>query len=122
MENSKYHYSAKVKEVYDGDTITCDIDLGFGITLNDQKFRFFGINAPELHGESEEAGKECQAYVSDRILGKEIVIETILDKKEKFGRWLGRINYKVDDKWVNLNREMIDNKMAIVFMADESEV
>ena len=42
MENSKYHYSAKVKEVYDGDTITCDIDLGFGITLNDQKFRFFG--------------------------------------------------------------------------------
>ena len=50
------------------------------------------------------------------------MIETILDKKEKFGRWLGRINYKVDDKWVNLNREMIDNKMAIVFMADESEV
>jgi micrococcal nuclease len=122
MENLKYHYSAKVKEVHDGDTITCDIDLGFGITLNDQKFRFFGINAPELHGESEEAGKASQVYVSERILDKNIVIETIMDKKEKFGRWLGKVNYKVDDKWVNLNREMIDNKMAIVFMADESEI
>ncbi len=122
MENSKYHYSAKVIEVHDGDTITCDIDLGFGITLNNQKFRFFGINAPELHGDSEEAGKASQVYVSERILDKVILIETIMDKKEKFGRWLGRISYRVDDKWVNLNKEMIDNKMAIVFMADESEI
>jgi len=122
MENTKYHYSAKVKEVHDGDTITCDIDLGFGITLNDQKFRFFGINAPELHGESEIDGKASQVYVSERILDKEIIIETIMDKKEKFGRWLGRVNYKVEDNWINLNKEMIENKMAIVFMADESEV
>jgi len=122
MKNTKYHYSAKVLEVHDGDTITCDIDLGFGITLNKQKFRFFGINAPELHGESEEAGKASQVYVSERILDKEIIIETIMDKKEKFGRWLGKISYKADDNWVNLNKEMIDNKMAIVFMADESEV
>lgn len=26
-----YHYSALVVGVYDGDTITCDIDLGFEI-------------------------------------------------------------------------------------------
>lgn len=122
MESTKYHYSAIVKEVHDGDTIKCDIDLGFGITLRDQKFRFYGINAPELHGESAEAGQASQVYVSERILDKEIIIETIMDKKEKFGRWLGRVNYKVDENWVNLNKEMIDNKMAIVFMADESEI
>ena len=45
-----------------------------------------------------------------------------MDKKEKFGRWLGRISYKVEDNWINLNKEMIENKMAIVFMADESEI
>lgn len=122
MQNTKYHYSATVTEVHDGDTITCDLDLGFGITLNNQKFRFFGINAPELHGESEEAGKASQVYVAERILNKEIIIETIMDKKEKFGRWLGRISYQVDGEWKNLNKEMIDNKMAIVFMADESEI
>ena len=122
MENTKYHYSAQVIEVHDGDTITCDLDLGFGITLNSQKFRFYGINAPELHGESAEAGEASQKYVSERILNKEILIETILDRKEKFGRWLGRINYKVDDQWVNLNKEMIANKMAIVFMADEEDI
>jgi micrococcal nuclease len=122
MENTKFHYSAKVIDVHDGDTITCDIDLGFGIILKNQKFRFFGINAPELHGESEVAGKASQLYVSERILDKEIIIETILDKKEKYGRWLGKVNYKIDEEWVNLNKEMLDNKMAIVFMADESEI
>ena len=45
-----------------------------------------------------------------------------MDKKEKIGRWLGRNSYQVDDKWVNLNKEMIENKMAIIFMADESEI
>jgi endonuclease YncB( thermonuclease family) len=49
MDDTKYHYSARVIDVHDGDTIRCDIDLGFGkITLRNQAFRFFGINAPEI--------------------------------------------------------------------------
>ena len=122
MNDKKFHYSAKVTKVYDGDTITCDIDLGFGIVLKNQKFRFYGINAPELYGNSEVSGKACQTYVSDKILDKEIIIETILDKKEKYGRWLGKISYLVDDEWINLNEELVENKLAIVFMADKEEV
>lgn len=122
MNDKKFHYSAKVIKVYDGDTITCDVDLGFGIILKDQKFRFYGINAPELHGESHESGKKCQTYVSEKIFGKDIIIETILDKKEKYGRWLGRISYFFNDEWVNLNEELVKNKLAIVFMADAEDI
>jgi micrococcal nuclease len=122
MEETRYHYSAKVIDVHDGDTITCDLDLGFGILLKAQKFRFFGINTPELHGENEVAGKASREFVAERLLDKYIIIETFMDKKEKFGRWLAKIHYKVDNDWINLNKEMIDNKMAIVFMADETDI
>ena len=30
-------YNAYVESVYDGDTITCDINCGFGIKLENQK-------------------------------------------------------------------------------------
>ena len=32
-----YEYRAKVTKIYDGDTITCDIDLGFGVWKFNQK-------------------------------------------------------------------------------------
>ena len=46
-----YEYKAIVKKVYDGDTITVDIDLGFGITFNDKSIRLSGIDTPEIRGE-----------------------------------------------------------------------
>ena len=43
-----YEYKATVTKVYDGDTITVDFDLGFGIILKKQTIRLFGINTPEV--------------------------------------------------------------------------
>ena len=43
-----YVYKAYVRSVYDGDTITVDIDVGFGITLTSQKIRLRGIDTPEV--------------------------------------------------------------------------
>ena len=45
-----YEYRAKVRGVYDADTITVDIDLGFGIIYTGQKLRLLGIDAPEVRG------------------------------------------------------------------------
>ena len=45
-----YEYRATVISVYDGDTITVDIDLGFGIVLRKQKLRLYGLNTPEVRG------------------------------------------------------------------------
>jgi endonuclease YncB( thermonuclease family) len=61
-------YPARCVAIHDGDTVTFDLDLGFGIRLPGQDWagktvlscRVFGINAPEL---STPAGKEALAYV-----------------------------------------------------------
>lgn len=116
MNESKYHYSAKVVDVHDGDTIKVDIDLGFGIILKNQTFRFFGINTPEIHGETRTAGLKSASYVQKKLIGKEIIIITIKDEKEKYGRWLGKIFYQKGEEWIDLNEELVNKKLAIKYM------
>lgn len=122
MENTRYHYSAKVIDIHDGDTIKVDIDLGFGVILKNQTFRFFGINTPEIHGDSKTAGIKSTSHVKDAISDKDIIIISIKDGKEKFGRWLGRIFYNNGEKWIDLNQELLDLGLAIKFMDDGKEI
>ena len=42
-----YEYKCRVRRVVDGDTVDVDIDLGFGIWLNDERVRIMGIDTPE---------------------------------------------------------------------------
>jgi micrococcal nuclease len=86
-----YEYKATVTKVYDGDTITVDFQLGFGIILKSQKIRLLGINTPEVRGKSKPEGIISRDALRARILGKVITIKTSKDKKGKFGRWLGEV-------------------------------
>ena len=88
-----------MKSVHDGDTFTVDIDLGFGVWLKDQIIRLYGINAPEVKGEFRSLGFTSRDRLSELTINKEIILETIKDKKEKYGRWLGIV--LVDGKNVN---------------------
>ena len=45
-----YEYRAVVTKVYDGDTITADVDLGFNTWRHDESLRLVGIDAPEMRG------------------------------------------------------------------------
>lgn len=110
-----YTYSALVTEVYDGDTITVDIDLGFGIKLTDQKIRLFGINAPELKGKTKNEGIKSRDKLTQLILNKQVKIETIKDKKEKYGRILGKI-------WIDetlINDVLITEGFAVPYMLED---
>ena len=78
-----YEYSATVVKVYDGDTITVDIDLGFGIVLRKQKIRLYGVNTPEVRGEEKELGKKVRDLLREKILGETIIVKTIKDKKRE---------------------------------------
>lgn len=109
---SLYKYRAKVISVYDGDTITCDIDCGFGVILHKQKIRLYGINTPEVRGSSKEEGIKVRDLVREKILDKDIVLETIKDKKGKYGRWLGIIHIGE----LNLNDWLLENNYAKKFM------
>lgn len=94
-----YEYNAKVTKVYDADTITVDIDCGFGIWYTNQKIRLFGINAPEIRSygkkkvtdEEKKKGLEAKIALQELILDKTVQIETVKDKKGKFGRYLAII-------------------------------
>ena len=90
-EDSLYTYRATVTSVYDGDTITCTISLGFDIELKDQKIRLLGINAPEVRGEQRESGLVTRDRLREKIDGKQVLLKTKKDKKGKYGRWLGTI-------------------------------
>lgn len=46
----RYVYSGKVVEVYDGDTVYMDIDLGFRTWLHREPLRLWGVNTKEVKG------------------------------------------------------------------------
>ena len=94
-----YEYRAYVKKVYDGDTITVDIDLGFNIILHKQKVRLLGINTPEVRGPEKLEGIRSRDALREKIDGKWIRLKTQKDKKGKYGRWIGEI--WLEDECVN---------------------
>lgn len=125
-----YTYRAFVFRVVDGDTICCHIDLKsrFGLdlpqsdVLSDMGFRIwahvlpdgemwyknvrirlFGINAPEKTGVEKEQGIRSKNFLKSLVEGQEIYLETVKDKSDDFGRYLGIIYHqgvKVNDMLV----------------------
>ena len=77
-----YEYKATVKKIYDGDTITVDIDLGFGFWSRNQVIRLFGINTPEVRGAQKEAGDISRDQLRKWVpIDSEIVLRTHKDAK-----------------------------------------
>ena len=103
-----YIYNAYVTSVYDGDTITCNINCGFGVELKKQKIRLFGLNTPEVRGEEKAEGIISRDKLRERILDKEILLKTKKDKKGKYGRYLGVI-YLGDE---NINDWLVESGLA----------
>ena len=109
MSNDKlFHYAAQVDRIVDGDTIDVVLDLGFDIHLR-ARIRFAGINAPESRTRNpveKQAGLAAKRYVEDWIGEREhqVVIQTVLDNRGKFGRVLGRV---LNSDGQCLNDEMV---------------
>ena len=104
-----YIYKAHIENIYDGDTITCTIDCGFGVKLTKQKIRLFGINCPEMRGENKIKGREARDALRNKLGDKKIFLKTFKDKKGKYGRYLGVI-YLGDE---NINNWLVDNGYAV---------
>jgi micrococcal nuclease len=96
-----YHYDCKIVRVIDGDTVVAEVDLGFGVTIS-ETFRLYGINAPEMRGETAEAGKASKEYLGKLLSADAVRVRTFKtlqpnqDKKGKFGRYLGSFSYAND--------------------------
>lgn len=107
-----YEYRANVVKVYDGDTITVDIDLGFNMTMSGVKVRLLGINTPEIRGGTETSrcnARSVRNFVRERILGVYITLITVKDKTGKFGRYLGIVKM---DNGIILNKLLVEKELA----------
>jgi endonuclease YncB( thermonuclease family) len=86
-----YNYRAVVTDIHDGDTFTLTLDLGFNVSITDQKLRLAHCNAPEL---ATAAGKAALVWVAHLMpIGTQVTVDTIKveGEREKFGRWLAAI-------------------------------
>jgi len=91
----EYWYKGIVTDVYDADTVSIDIDLGFNIWMKDQRFRLYGIDAPEIRGDERADGLVARDWLRERILGNPVIVNSYKDSVGKYGRWLGKI-YSLD--------------------------
>ena len=84
-----YEYRALITKVYDGDTLTAEVDLGFKMWAKKIKLRLVDINTPEIRSKNIEE-KALAIKARDRVrelcLNKEVIITT--HGKGKYGRWL----------------------------------
>jgi len=105
-----YQYRAIIQKVIDGDTMEVNIDLGLTIWVQKEKIRLFGVDTPEVYGIKKgsvewELGNKSSEFVKSIANEKpEIIIETIKDQKEKFGRYLGIVYVQINpDELVGLS-------------------
>lgn len=106
-----YHYRARMVKVYDGDTCTLAVDLGFDVWIQRMQVRLNRIDAPEIKGATRTDGIAARDFLKGLLLGKELIVQTLGDEKEKYGRYLAEIF--VDG--FNVNDEMINTGHAEVY-------
>lgn len=117
-----FTYKAKVDRIIDGDSIVLDIDLGFNTWLNKQHIRLHGIDTPEVRTRDlveKQQGNLAKARVEELIkTGDRVIIKTILDKHEKFGRILGIIELQ---NGINLNQLLIEEFLAVPYYGQSKD-
>ena len=111
MTHQPYCYKARCVSVYDGDTVTLDISLGFNVVMHKQKVRLLGINTPEVRGEERELGLVSRDRLRELIDDKDVIIVTHRDKGGKYGRLLATIYLD----GVNINQQLVDEGLAEVY-------
>ncbi len=112
IEDNLYCYKAKVVDVYDGDSITIEADLGFHVKM-EMKLRLFGIDTPELRGMERPQGLKARDFLRDLILEKEVYINSIKDKQGKYGRYLATVYLEKDKELININHYLVDSNHAV---------
>ena len=92
-----YEYKCNIRKVVDGDTVDIDIDLGFGVWLNDERVRIMGIDTPESRTSDpieKIFGMAAKERVQHLLSNESVLISKVKgdgneEMRGKFGRILG---------------------------------
>ena len=83
-----YLYRATIVSIYDADTVTLDIDVGFNTTRR-ESVRLYGIDAPEVRGDERPDGIRARDWLRGKLpAGTKVVVRSIKDRTGKYGRYL----------------------------------
>jgi micrococcal nuclease len=113
-----YEYEATIIDVYDGDTVTALIDLGFSIYIK-KRIRLNGIDTPEirtLNIKEKEYGLEVRDYLRELILNKKVTLDTY--KPDKYGRCLADIYLGK----MNINNHLINKRYAVPYYGGKKHI
>ena len=108
-----YEYKATVVSVYDGDTITVSVDMGFHISQI-MSVRLARINSPEVRGASSAEGLKARDYLRSILpAGTEVTLVTYKNGKEKYGRYLADVYLNELECWSEPNLFKCVNDMMV---------
>ena len=121
-------YDVKVIKIVDGDTVDVDIDLGFGVTLTDERVRIMGIDTPESRTRDRvedlfgEAAKARLAQLMHKG-GKLITTEDRKgeDMKGKFGRILGDFKVDYDGEMKKVTEILVEEGHAVAYFGGSKD-
>ena len=103
------------------DTIRADIDLGFSTWKMNEPLRLYGIDAPEVRGEERPLGLAARDWLAQIVpVGSPVVLRTLKDRREKFGRYLAVIYAETSPGvWADVNAALIAAGHAVPYMEGE---
>ena len=126
-----YEYKCRIVKIVDGDTVDVDIDLGFGIWLNDERVRIMGIDTPESRTRDKVEkifGKAAKARLKE-LLGPYATLKTRVardgeDMRGKFGRVLGdfEVYYHKEDRYTTVTDILIKEGHAVEYEGQNKEL
>ena len=120
-----FEYRCKLVKVVDGDTVDIDIDLGFGVWLNDQRVRLYGVDTPESRTRDPEEkvyGKAAKEFVINFLDDKDLILKTkVYDAKGKFGRILGEIWRTTNYADKSVNEYLIEKHHAVSYYGQSKQ-
>jgi len=111
-----YTYDGTIVNVVDGDTVDMAVDLGLDVSIS-VRLRLYGINAPEMHGPTAAKGVAARQHLLDLLGGisAHVVIKTVKDRREKYGRYLATIYTGDTIPGTSVNQKMVDDGFAVPY-------
>lgn len=108
-----FEYRAKVLRVVDGDTLYLSVDLGLE-TTRILEVRLYGINCPEMHDipVGPWAKTYTEEWVAEHAEDGWLLLKTIKDKREKYGRYLALI-FSGNGEGICLNDSLVHDGHAV---------
>lgn len=108
-----YRYEhVEVVRVLDGDTVELRIDLGNRCWWQEH-FRLYGIDTPEIHGETKAAGEAAANRLRELVANGVMLAETL--KPDKYGRTLVRLTVMNDGWPVEVARLLISEGHGVAY-------